>query len=64
MVGIYGPSEDFILGRLFEASKGSLRAIFYENKNTDIEKYLDDSLRFLKAETDIEKKTVISPDKK
>ena len=52
-----GPSEDFILGRLFEASKEFARErIYYENKNTDIEKYLDESLRFLKAETEYREK--------
>ena len=45
-----GPSDDFIIGRLFEASMNSSRdKIYYENKNFDNEKYLDEGTRFLKA---------------
>lgn len=52
-----GPNDDFIIGRLFEASINVVNdQIYYENKNTDIEKYLDERLRDLKAETEYREK--------
>jgi hypothetical protein len=52
-----GPSDDFILGRLFEASNNtSVDEIYYENKNLDNEKYLDESSRDLKAKNEYSNK--------
>ena len=52
-----GPSDDFIIGRLFEASINTANDyIYYENKNLDNERYLDESVRDIKAENEYRQK--------